>query len=79
MIEKASGTDAQPGSDRRRSGGLGAAHQRAKEADVPKGNPSSDPEMSFPGYCLRKSKQPKRHMRKNGIMISIHIDQRYAL
>ena len=25
MIEKASGTDAQPGSDRRRSGGLGAA------------------------------------------------------
>ena len=51
MIEKASGTDAQPGSDRRRSGGLGAAHQRAKEADVPKGIPLPSPGLWTPGHC----------------------------
>ena len=79
--------------------------EKAKEADVPKGNPSSNPEMSFSGHSLRKSEKPKRHMqkeasrkgvirpqhidftafepvrilremRKNGIMISVYIDQR---
>ena len=52
MREKASGTDAQPGSERRRSGGLGVAHQRAKEAEIPKGNPLPSPGFVDTGTLL---------------------------